>query len=68
MVFTTYHQKHEFLGIVYMKAMQELCAKKLQNIKTLLSEVKQDLSKCGDTPGLWIGRLNLLGGKSPYID
>lgn len=48
--------------------MQELCAKKLQNIKTLLSEVKQDLSKCGDTPGLWIGRLNLLGGKSPYID
>lgn len=51
-----------------MNAMQELCAKKITKHQALLREVKQDLHKWRDIPCPWTGRLNLLEGKSSYMD
>ena len=55
--FTIAAQRIKYLGINLPKEMKELY---IENYKTLMKEIKDDINRWRDIPYSWVGRINIV--------
>ena len=55
--FTTAMERIKYLGINLPKETKELCT---ENYKTLMKEIKDDISRWRDIPYSWVGIINIM--------
>ena len=47
----------KYLGINLLKETKDLY---MENCKTLMKEIKDDINRCRDIPCSWVGRINIV--------
>ena len=55
--FTTATKRIKYLGLNLPKETKELY---MENYKTLMKEIKDDINRCRDIPCSWVGRINIV--------
>ena len=50
-------KRMKYLGINLLKETKDLY---MENCKTLMKEIKDDINRCRDIPCSWVGRINIV--------